>query len=111
MSWSGQTKKEIIEKKYKSLIGQPITVSDASEKYNVPRPTIQRWKDKGYLTVLESGYQAKLDEADVAYCVDIYRSKKQQSTLYGRPLLDDRGLPYEMKQPKLSNYRRKKKIP
>lgn len=111
VTWGRKTKEEIIIEKYLHLIDQPITVTEASEKYHVPRPTIQRWKDKGYLKVLDPGYQAKLNEADVAYCVDIYRGKKEEGTLYGRPLLDEKGLPYEMKRPKLSDYRRQKKSP
>lgn len=104
-----QTKEQIIQEQYASLMKRPITVSEAAEKYDITRTTIIRWKDKGYITVLESGYQMTLDEAEVAYCADIYKSKKESGLGYRGPLLDKNGLPYELKREKLALYRRRKR--
>jgi len=104
------TKQDILKQKYANLMGNPITISEAAAKYGVPRPTIQRWKDNGYITILELSYPAKFDEAEIKYCVDIYLEKKQLGLgFYGSPLLDEDGLPYQLKHPQLSEYRRRKK--
>lgn len=104
-----QTKEDILKEKYACLIGQPITVSDAADKYNIHRRTILKWKDNGYITVLETGYQMKLDEADIAYCAKIYHERQKKGVGYGAPLLDENGLEYQLKRPGLSHYRRRKK--
>ncbi len=46
------------------------------------------------------------NEAEIAYCVDIYQNRKRVG---GVPLLDENGLPYELKHPELSAYRRRKR--
>lgn len=38
-----QTKEEIIAAKFGDLIGQPITLSEAAEKNNIPRGTLNSW--------------------------------------------------------------------
>lgn len=104
-----KTKEQIIQEKYGNLVGQPITVSDAAEKYGISsRVTIHNWAKKGYITIIEPGYQMTLDEADVAYCASIYKQKKESGLGYRGPLLDEHGLPYELKRPKLATYRRRK---
>lgn len=106
----GQTKEGIIKEKYPNLIGQPITISDASEKYDVPATTIREWHKKGYIKVVEPGYQMKLNEADIAYCADIYKDKKSSGIGFrGGPLLDENGLPYQVKHQSLSEYRKRRK--
>ncbi len=41
-----------------------------------------------------------VDEAEIVYCVVIYRQHRAQ------PLLNENGLPYELKRPALAKYRR-----
>ena len=86
-----------------------ITVTEAAEKYNVYRTTIIRWKGKGYIGVIQPGYRMTLNEAEVAYCAAIHHERKASGLGYrGVPLLDDEGLPYKLKHPELSRYRRDK---
>ena len=51
----------------------------------------------------------KLDEAEVAYCAEIYHERKAAGIRSGAPLLDEDGLPYELKHPELSAYRCRKR--
>ncbi len=103
---STKTKNDILGETYADLIGQSITVTEAAKKYDVNRRNILRWKDKGYITVLESGYQMKLNEAEVAYCADIHKKKKKSGIGFHAPLFDENGLPYQLKHPALARYRR-----
>ncbi len=104
-----KTKKDILEEKYADLINQPITVTEAAEKYNVYRTTIIRWKGKGYIGVIQPGYRMTLNEAEVAYCAAIHHERKTSGLGYrGVPLLDDEGLPYKLKLPQLARCRRDK---
>lgn len=102
-----QTKADILKAEYADLIGRPISASKAAKKYGVHRRNIHDWKKKGYIEILnDDGYRQQLNEADIAYVVDIYRERKQAGTLTGAPLLDDNGLPYELKHPALSRKRK-----
>ncbi len=57
------------------LAGRPIGIGEAARKYNISQPTISRWKDKGYIKVLQQlGQKILLDEADVAYMAAWYKS-------------------------------------
>lgn len=105
-----KTKQEIISEKWPALVGRAITVTDAAKKYNIVRTTIVRWKEKGYLEVLEDGYKMTLDESQVAYCAEIYHERQSAGIRKGPPLLDENGLPYELKHPKLSEYRKRKSL-
>lgn len=100
------TKQQIIQQNYGNLIGQPITVTDAAEKYKVQRRLILEWKQIGYVAVIKDGYKMELDEADVAYCAGIHHKRNGIS---GAPLLDGDGLPYMLRRPDLSEYRAKKR--
>ncbi len=93
------------------LEGQPITAPEAAEKYEVLKPTLFYWKNKGFITVLEDdGYRMTFDEADVAYCVHIYEQRKASGLGYrGVPLLNEYGGPYQLKHKKLAQYRRRQK--
>jgi len=103
---SQPTKADIIAEQYGKLVGTPITTSAAAEKYNVLRGTIHKWRNKGYISVIEDdGYRMMLNEADVAYCVDTYFAQKKSGHVRGVPLFDDNGLPYKLKHPRLSEYR------
>ncbi len=88
------------------LKGQGITLTEAAEKYNVSRETIWVWTKKKYIIVISSGYRMEIDEADVAYCAEVYHTRKDIGVRYGAPLLDKRGMPYLLKHPALSRYRR-----
>jgi hypothetical protein len=94
---------------YKHLCGHPISVAEAAKRYNVPMMTIRSWMQRSLVAVIESGYGAKLDESDVAYCAAIYQIRKETGSLSGAPLLDEKGAPYELKNLWLAEYRRKKK--
>ena len=107
-----QTKDEIIAAEFANLRGQEITLSAAAKKYNIPRGTIRNWFYNSYIAPIHpDNYPMLFDEADVAYCADIYQERKQTGTgFFGAPLLDENGMPYELKHPSLAQYRKKKKI-
>jgi hypothetical protein len=96
-------------KDFRKWQGQAISISQATEEYDIPGMTLRGWIKRGYVTVLESGYGMTLDRADVAYCVAVYRIRKPAG-IFGVPLLDDEGQPYLLKRPELGDYRRKKKL-
>ena len=104
-----QTKQDIINENYAKLIDVPITLSDAAEKYNVPRKNIANWVKRGYISIITSGYGMTVNESEVAYCVNVYRQKKGSGMGFRGPLLDKNGLPYQLKHPVLSQQRKKKK--
>ena len=105
-----QTKDDILREEYSELLGKPISATKAAKKYRVHRRTIHKWREKGYINVLEDdGYKLSLNEADIAYCSDILHQKKLSGMGYRGPLLDEDGLPYQLKHPSLSRYRRQKK--
>lgn len=61
--------------KFKHLKGVEIHVAEAGRKYNMPNPSITRWKQKGFIPVLrQEGNKLLLDESYVAYCVYVFRS-------------------------------------
>ena len=105
-------KDKIIQLRYQNLIGVPITLTEASKKYNVPRNTLFNWaKIHGYVTVIRDGWGMTLDEADVACCSEIYnRRKKMGVGVRGVPLLTDDGREYQLKRPDVSRYRREKRL-
>lgn len=88
----------------------PITVSEAAQKYQVPRHAIYRWIRRGYIRVLQevSGGRGKalkiINEADVAICSAVYKIRKHYNSL--APLLNSDGEPYLLKYPELSKKRR-----
>jgi len=104
------TKKELVEEKFADLVGQLITLSEAAKKFNMPRGTLEGWYYKGYITIAEESYPAKFDEAEIAYCVEIYNERKATGIgFYGAPLLDENGLPYELKHEALAKYRKRRR--
>jgi len=104
-----QTKQQILEEKYPDLIGQPITLTEAADKYGVPRRTIEAWFNRSkYITPLDQNeYPFRFDEAEISYLVDIYRVRRAKRSK--APLLDDNGLPYQIQHPKLAEYRRRRR--
>jgi len=104
-----ETKEQIIKRKHGKLIGNPITVTEAIKKYNIPRSTIINWIDNEYISVIKPGYGMQVNEAEIAYCADVYHERKESGIGFRAPLLDNDGLPYKLKHPALSKYRRRKK--
>ncbi|RLC84524.1 MAG: hypothetical protein DRJ03_14090, partial [Chloroflexi bacterium] len=103
-------KDKIIQLRYPELVGVPITLTEAQEKYNVNRATIFRWaKNNNYIRVLKNGYGMTLDEAEVAYCAEIYHRRIERGIGTHTPLLDKTGKEYQLKHVWLSKYRKKKK--
>jgi hypothetical protein len=102
-----RTKKEIIAKEFAHLRGQSITISQAVKDYKIPDSTIRNWVTLKYINTIdtEKRYPMTVDEADVAYCAKIYYDRGGQS---GTRLFDESGDPYQLKHPKLAEYRRKK---
>jgi hypothetical protein len=68
------TKEELSEyKNHQNLRGVTISVREAARKYAVTLSTLQRWINKGFINKIGSvKIRVLVDEADVAYCVDIY---------------------------------------
>jgi hypothetical protein len=65
----------------KDLIGQPIRVSDAAEKYDISHVNLIRWADAGYITVIERGPKLlELDEADVKRVTTIFETAKRYTS-------------------------------
>lgn len=109
-----QTKAGLIEEKFSHLKNQPITVSQAAEKYGIERSTILRWKYDGFIAVLDEGVgrgsRMVLNHADVAACVHVYNERKESGVGYrGVPLFNPDGTLYELKRPDIAEYRRRKK--
>jgi hypothetical protein len=78
--------------KHADLKGEKISISDAARKYDIPHPTITRWKGRGIIPVLGTGKNRRvfLDEAYVAYCAEVYNNRRGA----GKWLFDEDGLPY-----------------
>jgi len=85
-------KEELPEyKKHGHLKGQELGVAEAGRKYHIPYTTINGWVKHGYIARLgRLGQKILLDEADVAYCAEIYRERGSQ----GRWLFNPDGTPY-----------------
>jgi len=77
--------------KVKHLQGVGIHLSEAARKYSIALSTISRWVKRGLISVLGyDGNKTILDEADVAYLNEIYKSRGGR----GRRVFGDDGLPY-----------------
>jgi len=85
-------KEELPEyKKHRHLRGHELGIAEAGRKYGIPQSTINRWVQQGYITRLgQTGQKILIDEADVAYCAEIYRKRGGQ----GRWLFNPDGTPY-----------------
>lgn len=91
---------------FKHLRGEPITIAQAAQNYNIHPETIRGWVNHGYIRVLRDGYAKELDRADVEYCAAIYRA---QGGGRGKRLFDDQGLPYQPKQTVWAEYQRERR--
>lgn len=97
--------KTVTREKFAQLEGKPITVTQAVKKYNIPYSTLIGWihSKLRLITVLKSGYAMQINEADVAYCSEIYKARGKSSRLF-----DEAGRPYQLKRPELAAYRQRK---
>jgi len=105
-----KTKADIINEKFPDLVGQGITLTEASKKYGTPRRTIEKWvyRNEYVSRVDELAYPQTFDEAEIAYCAEIYHERKKAGVgVYGAPLLDDNGLPYQLRYPERAEKRKK----
>jgi len=102
-----KTKEQIISEEFAHLRGKRITVSEAAVSYKIPRRNILGWVQYGFIGVIRPGYRMELDEADVAYCAQIYRKHKDgHASVVGIRLFDRDGNPYQLKHPELAEKRR-----
>ncbi len=100
-----KSKEEIIAEKFAHLREQPISASEASRKYSeiygisISNQLFSRWGQIGHITVLERGYRLQLDEAEVAYCAEIYaqKYKEYEGKMAGVRIFDENGNPYQLK--------------
>ncbi|HAD05681.1 MAG TPA: hypothetical protein DCE76_00815 [Anaerolineaceae bacterium] len=76
------------------LKGKPIWISEAARQYKVLPQTLWKWVKAGYIRQIGiKGNKTLIDEADVAYCVEIYRKHGKP----GRILFNPDGTPYKPK--------------
>jgi hypothetical protein len=76
------------------LKGVEIWVREAERKYGISTTTILKWVNAGYISRLsDDGYRTFIDEADVAYCAEIYNKRGGQ----GKWLFNRDGTPYKPK--------------
>ena len=109
-----QTKDEIIATRFTHLQGQKISVSESSRKYSkthgisLSHVQFSRWAKFGFITVLEKGYRIQLDEAEVAYCAEVFAQKyyEYDGQLRGVSIFDEDGNPYQVKYPDIAEDRR-----
>ncbi|MFN7037584.1 MAG: hypothetical protein ACK4SN_14595 [Bellilinea sp.] len=89
----GLRKEDLPEyQKHAHLKGQAIWIRKAEEKYGIPNQTLWRWMKSGIIRYLgKSGNKVLVDEADVAYCNEIYQQRGKQ----GRVLFNPDGTPYK----------------
>jgi len=104
-----KTREQLIKERYGNLLNHQITLTEAARKYDVPRGTLEKWYHRvGYISPIDStSYPAIFDEAEIAYLADIYHDRRKTGSK--APLLDKDGLPYQLKRPDVSEYRRNKK--
>jgi hypothetical protein len=86
-------KEELPEyQKHAHLKGQAIWQSEAARKYNISSKTISRWVSAGIIKSLGmDGNKMLIDEADMAYCAEIYHQRSGQ----GKWLFNKDGTPYQ----------------
>lgn len=71
--------RDITPEKFNHLRGNLLGIGEAARKYQVNSTTISRWVAQGQLEVKGSEGQKKLvNEADVAYLVELGRAKKMR---------------------------------
>jgi hypothetical protein len=104
-----QTKEEIIAAKFAHLRGKNISASEASRKYSnlygiqISNELFSRWSRLGYIK-RKAGYRLQLDEAEVAYCAEIFAIKYREydGRMRGVTVFDAEGNPYQLKYPEVA---------
>ncbi len=88
-------KEELQEyKKYAHLRGTSTWLSEAARRHNIAPQTLSKWVKAGFIKIVSrEGNKVYLDEADVAYCAEIYHKRGGQ----GRWLFNPDGTPYKPK--------------
>ena len=87
-------------KKFADLADETIWVSKAARKYGISQSTISRWTQLGYIKKTgKQGNKRLLNAQDVAYCAEIYNTRKGQ----GKRIFDQNGMPYIPKTGPLSS--------
>jgi hypothetical protein len=80
-------------KDFKEFKGIPISISEAARKYNIPNPTVSRWKTKGLLKQIGiEKNRVLVDEQDVAYC-SLFYHKNKFGKRQGQWIFDLNGVP------------------
>jgi hypothetical protein len=105
-----QTKEEIIAAKFAHLRRRPISASEASRRYSdihgvpISHVLFSRWVRAGYITVMKRGYRLHMDEAEAAYCAEIFAQKYQAygGCMSGVRIFDEAGNPYQLKYPEVA---------
>ena len=78
-------------KKHKKLAGNPIWISKAARRYDIPQQTISRWAKAGFIqTIGKDGNKIMLNEQEVAYCAEVYLKRGGQ----GKRIFSGDGTPY-----------------
>jgi excisionase family DNA binding protein len=81
---------------HNALASVEIGIVEASEKYNIPHPTISRWVKSGLIQILrQDGRKKLISEGDIEYLATRYH---QQGGGQGRWIFDARGNLYVKKQ-------------
>jgi hypothetical protein len=94
----GLRKEDLPEyKKHAHLKGIGIGLTEASEKYNMNPITLFGWYKRGFIGEVGritglGGKKILLNEADIAYCVEVYRKFGGRQ---GKRIFDSNGLPYK----------------
>jgi len=64
-----------------ALVGNPIRVTEAAQKYGVNHANLSRWADAGMIRIINRRNRfLELDEADVALVVAIFKEARQHTT-------------------------------
>ena len=96
----------ISKKNYEFLKNNQLTISEAADKYEISPWTLREWIRQDYIKITRYDRPFEINEMDVAYCAAIFKKQKAAGCARGAPLLDKNGLPYILKYPLLSAYRK-----
>jgi hypothetical protein len=115
--YQNKTKEQIITEKYGHLRDKIISASAASRKYSeiygimITPQHFSQWAAAGHITVKGRGYRLKLDEADVAYCADIFAQKYKEydGLMVGVRIFDKYSNPYKLKYPEVAKQMREER--
>lgn len=94
---------QVITREKFEHLQQPITIAQAVTKYDIGQMTIRGWIERGYITVLKSGYGMTIDESDMAYCAAVYHA---MGGTPGKRIFDENGQPYQLQKPEWAEYKR-----